>query len=171
MLRVPRAEGQLRKKRVIKERKRKNEHFCHPCRYSRRGGKLFRVPDTFSLNFTQCMKDQESGQSEYMEEFSHAPLQFVPFAQYLPPQTLKESSPCEIIENTYTDMKVYVSASGAWHRTPNTHVISYMIGAQGASFVLMRQCWVGSWKRVGQWKNQAMMRILEFSAPSPFSRV
>lgn len=52
---------------------------------------------------------------------------------------------------------------GSWHGAPETIVLPWV---KGVCFVLMRCCSVG-WMRAGHRNYQAMVRILEFSAPLP----
>lgn len=56
---------------------------------------------------------------------------------------------------------MYRSPPSSWHCTAETLVASWVIEV---SFVLMRWLWVGFWMRADHWKNQAMIRSLEFSA-------
>lgn len=62
------------------------------------------------------------------------------------------------------------SGPSSWPRAPETPADSYVIRALEASFVLMRQLWVGSWMGAGPEKDGTMLRSLAFSVPPPFSR-
>ena len=65
---------------------------------------------------------------------------------------------------------ILVAAPSAWHRAPETLVISQTIRAGSAPLVLWWWFWVGSWMRVDHQKDRARIRRVGFSAPPPFSR-
>lgn len=81
---------------------------------------------------------------------------------------------CEIIENTLISANPHTpSPHTLWflHRTPRTLVNSEVIRALSASFVLMRQLWVGLWRASG-WKlvtrkSMSWLGSLVFFTPFP----
>lgn len=67
-----------------------------------------------------------------------------------------------------TSFVLIVLDSSSWYRAPGTLLISWVIGA---SFVLIRQHWIGFWRRLDHRKDLTMIKSLEFSAPQPSARL